>query len=202
MSKTNPNWTIKPLSSETWPAFEQLAAKHNGVWGGCWCTWFHGNTGRLSKEESNHDYKGRLTKTGQAHAALVFEGDQAIAWCQFGSPTELPRVHSKKLYQSLDLQPPDYRITCFFVDTDYRKQGVATIAIQGALDMIASLGGGLVEAFPWNLEKKENLKQHAFCWHPCYVHKTGVRDYSPSGRQLTSCKKKLASRNLLKGTTK
>ncbi|MGB4595254.1 MAG: GNAT family N-acetyltransferase [Anaerolineaceae bacterium] len=191
MSKTNPNWTIKPLSSETWPAFEQLAAKHNGVWGGCWCTWFHGNTGRLSKEESNHDYKGRLTKTGQAHAALVFEGDQAIAWCQFGSPTELPRVHSKKLYQSLDLQPPDYRITCFFVDTDYRKQGVATIAIQGALDMIASLGGGLVEAFPWNLEKKKTSSSMLFVGTLAMFTKLGFETIAPLGGNLLLVRKNL-----------
>lgn len=148
MDETHPDWTIKPLSSETWPAFEQLAAKHNGVWGGCWCTAFHSNTGRLSKEESNHDYKQRLTKTGKAHAALVFEGDQAIAWCQFGSPTELPDICHKKTYQTLVIQPPDYRITCLFVDKDYRKQGVAQVAVGGALDLIAESGGGVVEASP------------------------------------------------------
>ena len=28
---------IRPLTIETWDAFKAFAAKHNGVWGGCWC---------------------------------------------------------------------------------------------------------------------------------------------------------------------
>lgn len=162
MSTLNPDWVIKPLSPQTWSAFERLAEKHNGVWGGCWCTWFHGNTGRLYKQESNHAYKERLTLSGNAHAALVFDGDNAIAWCQFGSPAELPRLHSKKLYESLELNPPDWRITCFFVDADYRAKGVANLAIQGAVQLIGELGGGTIEAFPLDTDAKKVTNNNLF----------------------------------------
>jgi hypothetical protein len=30
--------TIRPLTPQTWDAFADLAERHNGVWGGCWCT--------------------------------------------------------------------------------------------------------------------------------------------------------------------
>ncbi len=43
---------------------------------------------------------------------------------------------------------PNYRITCFFVDRDYRRKGVAAVALRGALDLIATAGGGVVEAYP------------------------------------------------------
>jgi hypothetical protein len=33
--------TTAPLSAETWPAFEALVQRHNGIFGGCWCTYFH-----------------------------------------------------------------------------------------------------------------------------------------------------------------
>jgi hypothetical protein len=33
--------TIEPLGSDTWDAFAPLMERHNGVVGGCWCTWFH-----------------------------------------------------------------------------------------------------------------------------------------------------------------
>jgi GNAT superfamily N-acetyltransferase len=36
---------------------------------------------------------------------------------------------------------PDWRITCFFVDRDYRHRGVAATALEGALREIARLGG-------------------------------------------------------------
>src|SRR2546425_5534217 len=32
---------IKELGKETWPDFERMVEKHNGVWGGCWYTFFH-----------------------------------------------------------------------------------------------------------------------------------------------------------------
>ena len=32
---------IRPLGAARGDAFVDLAEKHNGVWNGCWCTWFH-----------------------------------------------------------------------------------------------------------------------------------------------------------------
>ena len=46
---------------------------------------------------------------------------------------------------------PDYRITCLFVDRRYRRKGMAAVAVQGALALIAAAGGGLVEAYPHDL---------------------------------------------------
>lgn len=43
---------------------------------------------------------------------------------------------------------PDWRITCFFVDKAYRGQGVASKALEGALEEIKRLGGGTVESYP------------------------------------------------------
>jgi hypothetical protein len=44
-------YTIKPLSTETWDAFARLCEKHNGEF---------------------------LVREGRSHAALVFDGDVAI----------------------------------------------------------------------------------------------------------------------------
>lgn len=41
---------------------------------------------------------------------------------------------------------PDWRITCVFTDSKHRMQGVARSAVEGALDLIADAGGGVVEA--------------------------------------------------------
>ncbi len=43
---------------------------------------------------------------------------------------------------------PDWRIACCFVGKGHRRQGVATAALVGALDLIAELGGGTVEGYP------------------------------------------------------
>ncbi|MBP7687205.1 MAG: hypothetical protein KA765_04835 [Thermoflexales bacterium] len=91
-------------------------------------------------------------REGRAHAALVYDGAQAVGWCQFGPTDELPRIKHKREYDSGLTELPDWRITCFFVDKDYRGQGVAALALKGALSEIARLGGGTVESYPEDVE--------------------------------------------------
>jgi GNAT superfamily N-acetyltransferase len=67
-------------------------------------------------------------------------------WCQYGSPEELPGIKHKREYDKAAPPPPDWRITCFLVDKKHRGHGIARAALEGALDQIAHLGGGLVEA--------------------------------------------------------
>jgi GNAT superfamily N-acetyltransferase len=148
------NLSIKPLTKETWEDFEQLAQKHNGVWGGCWCTNFHPKS-PLQKQSSEltKSYKKQLVDEERAHAALVFDEDVCVAWCQFGSPEELPNIYHKKEVES-KMTLPDWRITCFFVDKDYRKKGVSLFALQGALELIKAQGGGVVESYPQETQGK------------------------------------------------
>ena len=38
---TDTAYRIAALSPETWGAFDAMVLRHNGIFGGCWCTWFH-----------------------------------------------------------------------------------------------------------------------------------------------------------------
>ncbi len=144
------DFIVKPLDDSTWPDFARLVEKHNGVWGGCWCLSFHQRgTGSYAL---NRAVKEGMVRAGQAHAALVYDGSNAVGWCQFGPADELPRIKLKKDYLAGLTELPDWRITCFFVDRDYRGQGVASIALEGALNEIARHGGGTVESYPQDVE--------------------------------------------------
>ncbi|MDN5764402.1 MAG: GNAT family N-acetyltransferase [Humibacillus sp.] len=152
--------TIRPLSADTWPAFAELVERHNGIFGGCWCTYFHS----LSRDkdrtyESNRDLKCNLVENGCAHAALVFDGDEAVAWAEFGPPDELPNIHHRKEYEATQASAPDYRVTCIFVDRRYRRHGLAALALKGALDLIAQAGGGVVEGYPHDMTKQPDGKK-------------------------------------------
>lgn len=150
------DYAIRALDASTWDAFARLAEKHSGMgFGGCWCTWFHSRVGR-PEGEVGRAWKERLVREGDAHAALVFDGDAAVAWCQYGSPEELPRIYHRKEYEATSTgEPPDYRVTCIFVDRDYRRKGVAAVALRGALELIAKAGGGVVEGYPRDTQGKK-----------------------------------------------
>lgn len=146
-------YRIEPLDARTWDAFADLAERHNGVWGGCWCTYFHLYPDPVEerRELGHRELKRRLVMAGRAHAALVLDGDTAVAWAQYGTVDELPNIHHRKEWERGLEQRPDYRITCLFVDRRYRRSGMASVAVRGALGLIADAGGGLVESYPHDL---------------------------------------------------
>jgi hypothetical protein len=155
MVSTEGEFTVRALTVDTWPPFADLVERHNGVFGGCWCTWFQTmHAEKTFETESNRELKERLVREGRAHAALVFDGDLAVAWAEYGSCAELSNIYHRKQYdEETDLQP-DYRITCIFVDRKYRRRHVSAIALRGAVDLIAQAGGGVVEGYPHDPEGK------------------------------------------------
>lgn len=147
---------VKALDESTWPDFARLVEKHNGVWGGCWCIGFHQKFGNNRAEK-----EGRV-REGRAHAALVYDGTEAVGWCQFGPTDELPRIKHKREYEKGVEELPDWRITCFFVDREYRGKGVASVALRGAIEEIARLGGGLVESYPEDVEGRKTSRSFLY----------------------------------------
>ena len=82
---------VKPLDAATWPDFALLVEMHNGVWGGCWCMAFHAEgVGRTRTAAQNRSEKECRVREGRAHAALVYDGETCVGWCQFGPTDELP----------------------------------------------------------------------------------------------------------------
>lgn len=142
-------YEIRPLDERTWGAFAALVERHRGIWGGCWCIAFHAEgAGKGRTAALNRADKAARVAAGTAHAALVFAGDLCVGWCQYGPPAELPRIKHRRAYEAAPSDPPGWRITCFFVDRDWRGRGVAEAALAGALRLIGEAGGGRVESFP------------------------------------------------------
>jgi GNAT superfamily N-acetyltransferase len=147
------DFRVRPLDETTWPDFARLVERHNGVWGGCWCMAFHAEgVGRTKTAAQSRSEKEWRVREGRAHAALVYDGSTGVGWCQFGPTDELPRIKHRRAYLEGRSALPDWRITCFFVDSTYRHRGVAAAALGGALDEIARLGGATVESYPEDSE--------------------------------------------------
>jgi GNAT superfamily N-acetyltransferase len=139
-------YTVRRLDASTWAAFAELVERNNGIFGGCWCMGYHAGASRTDAAH-NRDAKERRVHEGRAHASLVIDEDgSAQGWCQYGSPAELPGIKHRREYDKDPPPPAGWRITCFFVDRKHRGQGIARAALEGALDQIARLGGGRVEA--------------------------------------------------------
>lgn len=155
---------VKFLDETTWVDFARLVERHNGVWGGCWCLGFHQELSKTSATD-NRLGKERLVREGQAHAALVYDQDNCVGWCQFGRTDELPNIKYRRDYNERVMVLPDWRVTCFFVDRKYRGQRVSSIALGEALREIARCGGGTVEAYPEDFNGREVSKSLPYMYN-------------------------------------
>ena len=175
--------TVRALGPETWDAFAALAERHNGVWGGCWCTYFQTmHNEKTFDASSNREVKHRLVQEGRAHAALVFDGELAVGWLEYGTPTELPNINHRKEYEAGLDRLPDYRMTCFFTDRNYRRQGVSAVALRGALDLIAAAGGGVVEAYPQDTAGKKITASFLYNGTRSLFEQAGFTHQRPKGK--------------------
>jgi GNAT superfamily N-acetyltransferase len=151
-----PVYTTRPLDADTWGDFARLVEANNGVWGGCWCMGFHPEgVGKGTTATQNREAKREHVRRGTVHQILVYDGDDhCVGWCQYGAPSELPNIKNSKAYEKQLAELPDWRTGCIFTDKGRRGEGVARAAVAGALDAIKETGGGLVEAYPEQLEER------------------------------------------------
>ncbi len=153
MSTSAPSYTTRLLAPETWDDFARLVEANNGVWGGCWCMGFH--VEGLSSERSaadNRVAKQAHVRAGTVHQVLVYAGDEVVGWCQFGPPAEVASIKNPAAYARELVSLPDWRIGCIFTGSKHRGAGVARAAVTAALDAIRAAGGGVVEAYPEQVE--------------------------------------------------
>ena len=155
MNADRRHYTARELSPETWDDFAQLVEANNGVWGGCWCIGFHPEgLPKGSTVERNRSLKRQHVESGTVHQILVYDGDECVGWCQYGSPSELPNIKNPGSYAKDLIEEPDWRIGCIFTGGRHRGKGVARTAVAGALENIRAVGGGTVEAYPEQIEDR------------------------------------------------
>jgi GNAT superfamily N-acetyltransferase len=146
-------YTTRPLDDDTWSDFAALVEANNGIWGGCWCLGFHPEP--FGEADENRAAKRRHVRNGTVHQILVYDGDACVGWCQYGAPAELPDIKNKVAYEKELTDLPDWRIGCIFAGAKHRGKGVARAAVSGVLDAIEKAGGGLVEAYPEQVEGRK-----------------------------------------------
>ena len=78
-----------------------------------------------------------------------------------------------------------WRITCFVVDKQHRRRGVASVALKAALEAIRKKGGGLVEAYP--VSKTDQGSNYMYCGTVKMFEKVGFKTIAPlsTGRTAT-----------------
>ncbi len=169
-------FTVNELSPSTWKDFEALFAKHNGVWGGCWCMYYHSQgtflLGSRIRASRNKQDKHALVRKGKSHGIICYYNGTPVGWCQYGTREELPRLDASRTYLRLGLQnsrKKNFGVSRAFLSTaTIRGKGAASFALKAALSAIRKQGGGIIEAYPLEtlaeVPRKTDKGKASFMW--------------------------------------
>jgi GNAT superfamily N-acetyltransferase len=146
--------TVRPLTPSRWPDLETIFnARGCSVARGCWCMYY-----RVSG-------KGPLTRPGEgqrlrcknALRALVardpppglvgYRGKIPVGWVSLGPRGDYAKLANSPVMKPVDDQPA-WSVVCFVVPSEYRKQGVASELLAGAVEYARKRGVRLLEAYP------------------------------------------------------
>ncbi len=155
-------FTIRPLTSQIWGAFETLFGAR-GACGGCWCM-----TPRLTRAQydanqgdGNRRLMKRRVEAGPPPGLVAFFRDEPIGWISVEPRSRFPRLATSRVLKPVDAAPV-WSITCFFVRKDWRGRGVSRELIEAAVKWAKSNGAELVEAYP--IEPKSGEVPPVFAW--------------------------------------
>jgi GNAT superfamily N-acetyltransferase len=134
------NYTVKVLAPEDAEIFteyfSQLDFNHAPDWGSCYCRYYHKKMSNeqwfaRSSEENRAEAYDEI-KAGNMKGLLAFDGEKCIGWCNANNIKEF--VHYQEELQPYCKDKKVGSIICFVVHPDYRRQGVARLLLNSALE--------------------------------------------------------------------
>jgi GNAT superfamily N-acetyltransferase len=144
---------VQPVTPDRWDDLVQLFERqgpHGGrpVTLGCWCMYW-----RLPAKEFDSGW-GRENRaaleervsSGAQPGLLAYEGGEPVGWCSLGPRDSFVRLERSRVLQRPD-DAPVWSIVCFYVQSERRRQGVATALLEAAVAHAAAHGADLVEAY-------------------------------------------------------
>jgi ribosomal protein S18 acetylase RimI-like enzyme len=145
--------TVRPLTPELWPDFEAVFnAKGCSVARGCWCMFYRESgraipaSGTRLRDERRRRMKA-LTAAGPPPGLVGYHGKLPVGWICLGPRAAFARLRRSPVMKPVDDQPV-WSIVCFVIPSEYRRQGVASALLAGAVRYARKCGATLLEAYP------------------------------------------------------
>ncbi|HEY6739342.1 MAG TPA: GNAT family N-acetyltransferase, partial [Actinopolymorphaceae bacterium] len=140
---------IHPVDRSRWDDVTALFGP-SGIARGCWCM-----ERRISYAESrangnagNRAALAALADEGEPVGVIGYLEDVPVAWCAIAPRPAYRVVRSRTLPIDDPEDPSIWALTCLYVKTGHRKQGLTSPMIDGAVEHAQASGARIVEAYP------------------------------------------------------
>ncbi len=138
---------VRPATGDR---FEDLAAvlrpKHKGA-SACWCVAYRLPNRAAKSGPEREAYMRGLCESGQPPGVIAYVDEVPAGWCSVSPRSGLSRLVHSRTIPTVDEQPV-WSVVCLVVRAGFRRRGVATAMLEGAVDYARDQGAGIVEGYP------------------------------------------------------
>jgi GNAT superfamily N-acetyltransferase len=117
----------------------------------CWCQWFRHQRPDFYVTTTPQRRGDLQAQMGAAvpPGVLVYDDDGVPSgWCAVAPRADYPRLLTYPMAASTEDEDGLWAVTCFLVRVGRRKQGLADVLLDGAVDLARRQGARIVEAYP------------------------------------------------------
>ena len=147
----NLNVEIIPVSADRWQDLESLFGPR-GAYSGCWCMFWRVKRTDFNKM-TGEDRKAalhELTNKNEVPGLLAVIEDQPIGWVSIGPRQAFTALENSRILKRVD-DTPVWSIVCFYIAKPFRKKGILSKLLQGAVKYAEKQGAQIVEGYPIDL---------------------------------------------------
>lgn len=145
---------IRPVTSDLWPSLETLFGPQGACYG-CWCSYFRlapKQRDALSRDEKKQHLK-QVAAAEVPPGLIALEDGVPVGWVQVTPRAHVPRWNttrtvSRPLEGEDPADPGLWAISCFFVQSSRRGQGLSHALVDAAVAHARQSGARIIEACP------------------------------------------------------
>jgi len=117
------------------------------------------------QNEGNKNAMKELVWDNKPTGILGFYEGQPIGWCAFAPREDYLKLENSRVHKRID-NLPVWSIPCFFIDKNFRRQGVSVELLKAVIKYAAIKGIKVIEAYP-TIPTQEKLPD-SFAWIGLY----------------------------------
>lgn len=148
------NLDVRPVTADLWPLLETLFGPQGACYG-CWCSYFR-LAPKQRQELSRDDKKQHLKQAAEAKlppGLIALDDGVPVGWVQVTPRAHVPRWNTTRtVSRPLDGDDPSdpglWAISCFFIQSSRRGQGLSHALVDAAVTHAQRNGARILEACP------------------------------------------------------
>jgi GNAT superfamily N-acetyltransferase len=155
ISSEIPDIEVHPATAERWKDIETLFGT-KGAYGGCWCMFWRLNRADFNKMKGE-DRKAvlqEMTSRNEVAGVLAYAGGQPIGWCSIGPREDYAALENSRILRRVD-DTPVWSVVCFFIAKSFRRKGVMSALLGGAVKYAEEHGAGVIEGYPIDMQTQK-----------------------------------------------